>query len=187
MPLRKLLLTLAPPVLTFAFFAAPAMATAPEPPDYWSGPMQGDTPATLAGGRVLDTGELAALLAAGGPVLIDVADIPHRPDNLAPDSVWNPPPHRNIAGSIWIPGAGAATPDPRMNALFRQRLAQASSGDFDHPLVFYCHVRCWGSWNAAKRAVSFGYLAVYWYPEGVEGWQDSGRTLAPSDAEAPLL
>jgi PQQ-dependent catabolism-associated CXXCW motif protein len=186
MAVRKLFLGLAH-VVAVVTFAAIALAAAPEPPDYWSGPMQGETPATLAGGRVLQTRELAALLASAGLVLIDVADAPHRPENLAPDGVWNPPPHRNIAGSIWIPGAGAARPDPKLDAFFRDRLARAAGGDLDHPLVFYCHARCWGSWNAAKRAISFGYRAVSWYPEGVEGWQDSGRSLSPSETEAPLL
>ncbi|SFK30081.1 rhodanese-like domain-containing protein [Methylocapsa palsarum] len=168
-------------------FCAAAFAAAPEPNDYWSGPMQGETPATLTGGRVLQTQDMAALIAAGGLALIDVAEAPRRPDTRAPGSVWTPPPHRNIAGSIWIPGAGAAQLDPRMNEFFRLRLAKAADGDLDRPLVFYCHLRCWGSWNAAKRAIGYGHRAVYWYPEGVEGWQDSGRTLAPAEPETPLL
>jgi rhodanese-related sulfurtransferase len=27
------------------------------------------------------------------------------------------------------------------------------------------------SWNAAKRAVSWGYTAVYWYRDGTDGWE----------------
>jgi len=26
------------------------------------------------------------------------------------------------------------------------------------------------SWNAAKRALGFGYETVYWLPEGTDGW-----------------
>jgi rhodanese-related sulfurtransferase len=27
------------------------------------------------------------------------------------------------------------------------------------------------SWNAAKRALEFGYQRVIWYPEGTDGWK----------------
>ena len=27
------------------------------------------------------------------------------------------------------------------------------------------------SWNAAKRALEYGYRSVYWLPEGTEGWE----------------
>jgi hypothetical protein len=27
------------------------------------------------------------------------------------------------------------------------------------------------SWNAAKRALSWGYRQVYWYRDGIEVWQ----------------
>jgi PQQ-dependent catabolism-associated CXXCW motif protein len=74
-----------------------------------------------------------------------------------------------------------------MDEFLRQRLAQAAGGDLDRPLVFYCHARCWGSWNAAKRAIGYGHRAVAWYPDGVEGWQDNGLPLAPSEPESPLL
>jgi rhodanese-related sulfurtransferase len=30
------------------------------------------------------------------------------------------------------------------------------------------------SWNAAKRAIGYGYQHVYWYRDGVEGWQAAG-------------
>jgi rhodanese-related sulfurtransferase len=33
------------------------------------------------------------------------------------------------------------------------------------------------SWNAAKRAVMWGYTGVIWYPEGTDGWQDAGLPL----------
>jgi rhodanese-related sulfurtransferase len=33
------------------------------------------------------------------------------------------------------------------------------------------------SWNAAKRAVAWGYNGVAWYPEGTDGWQEVGLPL----------
>jgi rhodanese-related sulfurtransferase len=34
------------------------------------------------------------------------------------------------------------------------------------------------SWNAAKRALSYGYTNVAWYPEGTDGWQRANLPLA---------
>ena len=30
------------------------------------------------------------------------------------------------------------------------------------------------SWNAAKRALSWGYSNVAWYPDGTDGWRTPG-------------
>jgi PQQ-dependent catabolism-associated CXXCW motif protein len=175
------------PCLLLAAAMSAALATdAPEPPGYWSGPMQGDVPATLAGGKVIQTGELAALIERGGLILIDVAEPPHRPDNLAGDAVWKPLPHRNIGGSAWIPGAGTAELEAGRETAFRAHLARLMGDDLERPVVFYCHRKCWASWNAAKRAISFGYRDVHWYKDGVEGWQDGGRDLAPARTRSPL-
>ena len=43
-------------------------------------------------------------------------------------------------------------------------------GNKSHPVIFYCRSDCWMSWNAAKRALSFGYTKVYWFAEGIDGW-----------------
>ena len=37
--------------------------------------------------------------------------------------------------------------------------------------MIYCQADCWMSWNAAKRALSYGYTNVAWYPDGTEGWE----------------
>jgi PQQ-dependent catabolism-associated CXXCW motif protein len=36
---------------------------------------------------------------------------------------------------------------------------------------------CWMSWNAAKRAVEWGYSSVIWYPAGADGWEDAKLPL----------
>ena len=33
------------------------------------------------------------------------------------------------------------------------------------------------SWNAAKRAIEWGYASVLWYPLGADGWEADGRAL----------
>jgi PQQ-dependent catabolism-associated CXXCW motif protein len=171
------------------FVAGTAIAAdAPEPETYWTGPMQGDVPATLAKGHVIHAQALAELIAANRPVLVDVAERPHRPAGLPSETIWKPAPHRDIAGSVWLPGVGSGAPEPTVAQAYEARLAALTKGDFDRAIVLYCHARCWGSWNAAKRAISLGYRQVYWYPDGVEGWQEAGHDLsivADDGATAP--
>ncbi|WP_026605701.1 rhodanese-like domain-containing protein [Methylocapsa acidiphila] len=160
--------------------ASGAVGQTPEPQGYWTGHMHGEVPATLAGAKVIHVDALAELLRGRGIVLIDAAEPPHRPDGLAPGSIWKPAPHQNLPGSLWMPGVGAGQLDEAASDMFRARLQSLADGDFQHPLVFYCHQNCWASWNAAKRALSFGYHNVYWYPDGPEAWRDSGRDLVES-------
>ena len=44
--------------------------------------------------------------------------------------------------------------------------------------MIYCLRDCWMSWNVAKRAISWGYSNVAWYPDGTDGWQDAGLPLS---------
>jgi len=53
-----------------------------------------------------------------------------------------------------------------------------SKGKHDAPLVFFCLKNCWMSWNAAKRALEYGYSNVMWYRDGSDGWQELGYPLA---------
>jgi PQQ-dependent catabolism-associated CXXCW motif protein len=43
--------------------------------------------------------------------------------------------------------------------------------------VFFCLKDCWMSWNAAKRALEYGYANVMWFREGTDGWQELGYPL----------
>ena len=156
----------------------------PEPAGYWSGPTDAPVPATLHGGRVLHGRALHRLLGTH-PVLVDVSNAPRRPPTLAPGSAWLPPAHTDIPGSVWIPGAGLADIPPAVDVLYRSTLQGATGGDLRRPVIVYCHAHCWLSWNAARRAVSYGYLNVCWYPDGVEGWRSSGGPLAPVEATQP--
>lgn len=150
-------------------------ATAPdEPVDYWTGPIHGSVPETITGGTVIGTAELKALVEKSGAVLVEVSNAPRRPENLAPGAPWLPTPHPVIPGSLWIPGPGVGEIQPDVDAFFRDRLASATGNDISRPIVIYCHERCWLSWNAAKRAIRYGYRRVYWYPDGIEGWRAAG-------------
>jgi len=160
--------------------AAPSV---PEPEDFWLGEINSPTPATLRGGTVIRAPELAAMLKRGGVVSVDVSNSPLRPEKLAPQAVWMPPPHAIIPGSLWLAGVGAGAIDARTDSFYRRRLAEATQNNFDHPLVVYCHERCWLSWNAAKRAIGYGYRKVYWFPDGIEGWRAAGFPQAVAQPE----
>lgn len=156
----------------------------PEPENYWAGPTDAPVPGTLRGGRVLHTAALQRLLGEH-PVLIDVSSAARRPQALAPGAVWLPPPHLDISGSLWIPGAGLAAIAPDIDVLYRETLRAATDGRWDRPIVVYCHRHCWLSWNGARRAVSYGYRNVWWYPDGVEGWRAAGGATAAAEPLQP--
>jgi PQQ-dependent catabolism-associated CXXCW motif protein len=168
--------------LLLPIFAAPAQT--PEPAEYWTGEVNSPVTATIRGGKVIHVQELAALLKGGRAVVVDVSNAPRRPENMAPGAPWLPLPHQAIPGSIWIPGAGLGEIPPAVDTFFRQRLAAETGEDLSHPIVIYCHERCWLSWNAAKRAISYGYTDVCWLPDGVEGWHAAGLSTSAIEPEA---
>jgi len=148
----------------------------PEPPGLYTGPQRGYTPPTLKGARVVDGATVAEMIAGPDkPVLIDVAMRERKPANFPEGRLWLPV-HPSIPGAVWLPNAGAAPLPPEREALFFGRVEQLTGGDKAKPIVVFCHVECWGSWNAGKRLVDKGYTAVSWFPQGVEGWQDFHET-----------
>jgi PQQ-dependent catabolism-associated CXXCW motif protein len=149
----------------------------PEPEGFWEGPMRGYTPNTVKGALVIDTTALAALIAEAKPVLLDVAPADQKPPAMAPGAPWLPV-HRSIPGAVWLPGAGGGRSDAAFGAAFKDRIAELMDGDLDRAVVAFCHPECWGSWNAAKRLGGLGYLRVYWYPDGIEGWQEDHELAA---------
>ena len=156
--------------------------TAPEPPGFWTGPVNDPVPTTIKGGRVIHTQKLHALLKRSNAVVVDVSDAPRRPDNLPATSTWLPVPHPGIPGAIWIPGAGLGAPPVNVEQFYRRRLSTATGNDLSRPLILYCHEKCWLSWNGARRAIDYGYRNVYWFPDGIEGWRKAKlptQTLKP--------
>jgi PQQ-dependent catabolism-associated CXXCW motif protein len=84
---------------------------------------------------------------------------------------------------VWLPDVGNGEIPPALEAWYQARLTALTQDDPAKPVVVFCHPDCWASWNAAKRAIGYGYRRVYWYPDGVEGWQDSGRATEVVRAE----
>ena len=155
----------------FAFIAnLVAHAQPPEPEGYRMDDYRAPSPATVAGGVMLDTDAAHQLWESGAAVWIDVLPAPRRPENLPPSALWMPLPHRDIPGSLWLPDIGRGALSPDIEGYFRDHLATATKLRKDAAVVFYCLADCWMSWNAAKRAASWGYTQIYWYREGTDGW-----------------
>jgi PQQ-dependent catabolism-associated CXXCW motif protein len=159
--------------LSFAFaFIANLVAHAqpPEPEGYRMDDYRAPSPATVAGGVMLDTDAAHQLWESGAAVWIDVLPAPRRPENLPPSALWMPLPHGDIPGSLWLPDIGRGALSPDVEGYFRDHLATATKLRKDAAVVFYCLADCWMSWNAAKRAASWGYTQIYWYRDGTDGW-----------------
>jgi PQQ-dependent catabolism-associated CXXCW motif protein len=163
---------------------APAAAVN-EPADYWTGEAGAPVPAGVHGGQVVHAKTVASLLRQDGAVVVDVSAAPRRPPELAPGAPWLPVAHRGLPDALWIPGAGADSVDVDVDRFYRLRLGQATSGNLDVPVVVYCHEKCWLSWNAAKRAIGYGYRRVKWFTDGIEGWTAAGYATAMLEPLGP--
>ena len=169
------LMRLAVSSLLFVTSPGGSLADVQEPSGLWSGPMRGETPATLEGAVVIDLPGLEALLSKQ-PLLVDVGLADKKPENFPQDRLWLPT-HRSIPGSVWFPGGGAAALDAEQEAAFLRRVEELVRGDRSRPIVMFCRPNCWGSWNAGKRLVMNGYAGVHWFPGGIDEWQEFHDTV----------
>jgi PQQ-dependent catabolism-associated CXXCW motif protein len=145
--------------------------TVPEPSEYRLDNYRAPTPETVAGGQAITTEEAASLWRDRRAVFIDVLPAPRRPEALPADTLWKPVPHRDIPGSLWLPETGRGVLNLALDNYFSGGLESATGGDKSKALVFYCLASCWMSWNAAKRAAALGYRRIYWYRDGIDGWE----------------
>ena len=89
-------------------------------------------------------------------------------------------PHDSIPDALWFPEVGRAPPDP---ALWEDFLAAVRAARARHPhwpILVFCRADCWMSWNAARRLAMAGVPGVFWFAEGIDGWHDAARALAPA-------
>lgn len=149
----------------------------PEPSGYRMDEYRTPTPLTLQGAKAVDTREAEGLWRAKGAVFVDTMPRDRHPPNLPPGTVWRDKPRDHIPGSVWLANVGYGALPADMEAYFRDALAEVSGGDKAKPLLFYCRAACWMSWNAAKRAMDWGYGAVIWYSAGTDGWAEAGLPL----------
>lgn len=175
MTVKRIALLLALPLLLGA--------GVPEPDSYRMDDYLAPVPDTIAGGKAVDALALQDVIAAGA-VLIDVIPAPRRPPGQSASQPWLPVPRKEIAGSLWWPEVGRGAVSPEMEAWFRQHLAEVTKGDLDKPVVFYCKASCWMSWNAAKRAIGYGYRNILWFGDGMEAWVGPGFPTQTGKPEA---
>jgi PQQ-dependent catabolism-associated CXXCW motif protein len=155
----------------------------PEPPDYRLQDYRAPVPATLKGARVITTEEAASLWGEHRAIFVDVLPQTPRPRNLPAGTIWRDKPRFDIPGSIWLPDTGYGELAASMAGYLADNLSRLTQGDRTRSLVFYCLANCWMSWNAAKRALEFGYTDVAWYPGGTERWEQAGLPLAEAKPE----
>jgi PQQ-dependent catabolism-associated CXXCW motif protein len=148
-----------------------------EPEAYRTENYRAPTPSTLKGARVISTGDAEVIWRAGTAAFVDVLPHAPRPASLPAGTLWREAPRLNIPGSIWLPDMGYGELAAATEDYLRAGLDQITGSDRAKLLVIYCLKDCWMSWNAAKRAISLGYVGVTWYPDGTDGWQEAGLPL----------
>ena len=146
---------------------------------YRQGQYRSPTPAEVQGAQTLDTAALQALLAQEPRLLL--VDV-YRCQWLAGRFIDSEA-HANLPGSLWLPNTGDGNLQPEWASYFSDNLARISQGDLERPLVFYCRSDCWLGWNASRRAHALGYKRLYWYRDGVDGWEQAGLPLHPASPE----
>ena len=151
-----------------------------EPDGYRNEDYRAPTPAALKGALVVTTDEAETIWTRGDAVFIDVMPQAPRPANLPAGTIWRDRPRFNIPNSVWLPDTGYGELAAVTERYLRTNLERATAGDHAKLLVFYCLKDCWMSWNAAKRALAFGYTNVVWFPDGTDGWSEIGLPLAES-------
>jgi PQQ-dependent catabolism-associated CXXCW motif protein len=156
----------------FAMMATAAVAgeTVAEPAGYRMEEYRAAVPASLKGAKVVSTEEAIALWKDKSAVFVDVLPHDPKPANLPAGTIWKEKVREDIPGSIWLPNVGYGVINKETEAYFRKGLASRLGDDTNRKVLFYCMDNCWMSWNAAKRAVKWGYRSVLWYPQGTDGW-----------------
>jgi len=170
-------------VILLLCVALSAIASASEtkhlgPDGYRISHYRASTPAQVPFGQTIATAELQTLIKHNNPVLIDVQAVVVRPELADFGMSWLPnKPRYHIPGSVWLPNVGYGSLEPVMDDYFRNQLEHLTAGDKNRPLVIYCVLDCWMSWNAVQRAARYGYQTVYWYRDGTDGWAEHDLPL----------
>lgn len=175
------LLMAAPASLGVAVDGANSAAAVPEPSDYKTDDYRSPVPATLEGARTITVIDAEALIKTREAVFVDVFPRAPKPPNLPAGTVWRDPTHMTIEGAHWLPNVGYGVLSADFETYFKSRLANLTGNDTKKPVVFFCLRDCWMSWNAAKRALSWGYENVLWFSEGTDAWQEAGNDLVKAE------
>ena len=137
-----------------------------------TGAMHGPTPASIPGGKVVTTTQVADLLrsGAGQVLLLDVLGGPEMLPGARP--------------AAWLAQPGSFEDPLQQQAA--GAFQQATGGRKDAPIVLYCQSSyCWMSYNAALRAIAAGYTNVQWYRGGIEAWKAAGLPVQGAGGGSP--
>lgn len=145
-----------------------------EPTAYRTENYRAPVPSTLVGARVIDVGQAEEIWRAKAAVFVDVYPQPPKPAKLPKGTIWRTPAHESIQGAHWLANAGYGVLSADAEEYFRNGLQRLTGGNPDRAVVFFCLRDCWMSWNAARRALEFGYRNVIWFPEGTDAWRELG-------------
>ncbi len=141
------------------------------------------TPETVEGGTRIDIDEFDRLVRDERAVVIDVM-VAEGAGPHPKTGAWRlSKPRRSIPGAVWLADVGKGQLSAELHTYFVHHLDRLSGGDKTRPIIIFCLADCWMSWNAVKRAASFGYTRLYWYPEGTDGWRDWDRPLVVATPE----
>jgi PQQ-dependent catabolism-associated CXXCW motif protein len=155
--------------------APPPNAERPAEPDsYRMDEYRKPVPATLKGATVLTSEQAGELWTKKQAIFIDVYPRAPKPPNLPAGTFWREPVHHTIENATWLANVGYGVLAPAVEDYFKANLEKLTGGDKGKAVVFYCLRDCWMSWNAAKRALTYGYTNVSWFPDGTDGWQEIG-------------
>ncbi len=153
-----------------------------EPAGYRMDDYRSPTPPALRGAITVDARQLHALLERRpDAALIDVLPLQRKPPDFPPERLWRTPTRHNLPGSVWLPNVGDGEISPAFEEYFVEHLDRLTADDKERPLVFYCLIDCWMSWNSAKRAAALGYRNIYWFPGGTDEWELMGYPLEVSE------
>ena len=142
------------------------------------------TPQTVPRADTVSTEQLRQLIEKHQPVLIDVQAVTMRPELADFEMDWLPSePRESLPGAVWLPNVGYAALDSRIEAYFKYNLEKLTAGNKSTPIVIFCVIDCWLSWNAVQRAAVYGYDQLYWYRGGTDSWEINGYRLKQVDPE----
>lgn len=120
-----------------------------------------ETPATLAGTKLVNAADVKKMLDSGVPV-IDT--------RVAAEYA-----EKTIKGAKSVPYKEKSAKDVKFDASQDQFDLSKLPADKAAPIVFFCNSgECWKSYKASVAAVKAGYSKVNWFRGGVPEWLKAG-------------
>lgn len=141
---------------------------------------QGALPPYVPGAERVDLKTVKSHFENKSALFLDVmAHTGTGPDPI--DGYWRlSKPRKNIPGSVWLADVGTGTLTNEMQHYFQSNLEELTGGDKSKPVIMYCTAGCWMAWNAVKRAATWGYTNLLWFPEGSDDWAQANLPLVDS-------